>query len=138
MPCHVTSYHVISYYIISYHIISYHIISYHIISYHIISYHIISIISHHIISYHIISSSYANLLFSSLPSPKLLGSLLKEQGQLDEALAHYLEAVTIDPLFSDGYRYVTIIHRTTFPCIFQILVTPSYTHSLTHSLCTLV
>ena len=32
------------------------------------------------------------------------GSILKEQGKLEEALAHYHEAVTIDPLFSDGYR----------------------------------
>ena len=35
-----------------------------------------------------------------------LGSVLKEQGKLEEALAHYHEAVTIDPLFSDGYRLV--------------------------------
>jgi tetratricopeptide (TPR) repeat protein len=29
---------------------------------------------------------------------------MKEQGNFEEALSHYREAITIDPLFSDGYR----------------------------------
>lgn len=32
-----------------------------------------------------------------------LGSLLKEQGKLDQALAHYHEAIAIDPTFADAY-----------------------------------
>jgi protein O-GlcNAc transferase len=32
-----------------------------------------------------------------------LGSVLKEQGKVEEALAHYHEAITIDPLFADAY-----------------------------------
>lgn len=32
-----------------------------------------------------------------------LGSVFKEQGKLEQALAHYHEAISIDPLFADAY-----------------------------------
>jgi protein O-GlcNAc transferase len=31
------------------------------------------------------------------------GSILKEQGKIDQALAHYQEAINIDPQFADAY-----------------------------------
>ena len=34
-----------------------------------------------------------------------LGSILKEQGKIDQALAHYHEAIGIDPIFADAYKW---------------------------------
>ncbi len=33
-----------------------------------------------------------------------LASILKEQGKVDQAIAHYQEALRADPKFADAYR----------------------------------
>ena len=32
-----------------------------------------------------------------------LGSVLKEQGKIEQAIAHYQQAISIDPMFADAY-----------------------------------
>ena len=32
-----------------------------------------------------------------------LGSILKEQGKIEQAIAHYQQAISIDPMFADAY-----------------------------------
>ncbi len=35
-----------------------------------------------------------------------LGSVFKEQGKLEQAVAHYQEAIKIDPAFADAYSNI--------------------------------
>jgi protein O-GlcNAc transferase len=40
-----------------------------------------------------------------------LGSILKEQGKLDQSLAHYQEAINIDPMFADAYANMGNVYK---------------------------
>jgi protein O-GlcNAc transferase len=40
---------------------------------------------------------------SFAPAHTNLGSLLREQGQLDQAIAHYHQAIALDPDFAEAY-----------------------------------
>jgi tetratricopeptide (TPR) repeat protein len=57
-----------------------------------------------------------------------LGSVLKDQGQVQQAIAHYQEAIKLDPLFADAYSNLGNVYKDTSAGALR------YPHSLTRSL----